>query len=71
MLKASLLLFIAAIIEVVFNKEVGQIEIQGIEPNSGPVYGETRVVVRIRDFDRDLIDDYDRPKVSYYLTLFS
>ena len=64
MLKGYTLIILLSILEFILGKEVGQIEIQGIEPNSGPVYGETRVLVRVKDFDRDLIDDYDRPKVS-------
>jgi hypothetical protein len=57
------LFILLSLIELFFNKEVGQLEILGIEPNAGPVYGETRVLVRLKDFDRDLIDEYDRPKV--------
>jgi hypothetical protein len=44
-------------------KKVSPLEILGIEPNAGPEYGETRVLVRLKDFDKDLIDDYPRPKV--------
>ena len=63
-IKEFILLTLLSLIELVLNKELGQLEILGIEPNAGPVYGETRVTVRLKDFDADLIDDYDRPKVS-------
>lgn len=39
--------------------------IQGIEPNSGPVSGETRVIVRLKDFDKNLIESYPRPKCRF------
>lgn len=40
------------------------LEIMGIEPNSGPVYGETRVLVRFKDFNTNLIEEYPHPKVK-------
>lgn len=64
MIKALFLLCIIYLIDIIKSIEVPPIEILGIEPNGGPVYGDTRVLVRIKDFNRDLIDDYDRPKVS-------
>ena len=64
MLKALYLLCTITIINIINSLEVPPLEILGIEPNGGPVYGDTRVLVRIKDFNRDLIDDYDRPKVS-------
>ena len=64
-IKGFILLTFLSLIELILNKELGQLEILGIEPNAGPVYGETRVTVRLKDFDADLIDDYDKPKVSY------
>jgi hypothetical protein len=41
------------------------LEIMGIEPNSGPVSGETRVLVRFKDFNTKLIEEYPHPKVKY------
>lgn len=45
-------------------KEPSDIYVLGIEPNSGPVTGETRVLVRLKDFDTSLIDDYPHPTVT-------
>lgn len=59
------LITLTAIIKYVFTVDIGEIEITGIEPNSGPVYGETRVTVRLKNFDKNLIDDYDRPKCRF------
>jgi hypothetical protein len=42
-----------------------EVEIMGIEPHSGPVFGETRVLVRLKELNPDLIDDYPRPKVMF------
>ena len=64
--KGIFLLCIFTLIEYILNIEVPPLEILGIEPLGGPVYGETRVLVRIKDFNRELIDDYDRPKVSIF-----
>ena len=47
-------------------KDLEDVEILGIEPNSGPVYGETRVLVRIKEFDVNLIEDFPHPKVIYF-----
>lgn len=61
----KLILFVfVSLIQYIWNVELGELEIQGIEPNGGPEYGETRVTVRLKDFNTDLIDEYDRPKVS-------
>lgn len=65
LIKKILQVFILTLLNSFLSKEPGDIEILGIEPNAGPVYGETRVLVRIKDFDRDLIDDYDRPKCRF------
>lgn len=56
-------LVISALVKAIFSIELTQLEILGIEPNAGPEYGETRVTVRLNNFDKNLIDDYDRPKV--------
>ena len=39
--------------------------IEGIEPNSGPTTGETRVLVRLRNFDQELIPDYPHPNCRF------
>ena len=57
-------LVIFSTLKLVIPAELTQLEIQGIEPNAGPVYGETRVTVRLNNFDSSLIDAYDRPKVG-------
>ena len=59
------LISLTAIIKYVCSVEIGEIEMTGIEPNSGPVYGETRVTVRFKKFDRNLINEYDRPKCRF------
>ena len=38
---------------------------EGIEPNSGPTTGETRVLVRLRNFDQELIPDYPHPNCRF------
>mgnify|MGYP000973802848 CR=1 FL=1 len=42
------------------------LEILGIEPQSGPVYGETRVIVRLKDFNSELIESYPHPSVRVF-----
>ena len=46
-------------------RDFEDIEILGIEPNSGLLSGETRVQVRIKDFDTTLIDDFPHPKCRF------
>ena len=41
------------------------IRILGIEPNSGPETGETRVIVRLQNFNKDLIPDYPHPSCRF------
>jgi hypothetical protein len=66
MIIKKLLAFLTlAIINSVYNKDVGSIEILGIEPIAGPVYGDTRVTVRMKDFDVSLIDDYPHPRCRF------
>jgi len=67
--KLIILLFVS-LIQYIFGVELGQLEIQGIEPNGGPEYGETRVVVRLKEFNTDLINEYDRPKVIIFFHFF-
>ena len=47
------------------------IRILGIEPNSGPETGETRVLVRLQNFNIDLIDDYPHPNCRFGSTKFT
>ena len=42
-----------------------EIYIQGIEPNGGLTKGETRVLVRLRNFNKDLISSYPHPKCRF------
>lgn len=58
----SIFMLISAL-QYIFGAELHDLTILGIEPNAGPVSGNTRVTVRLKDFDKNLIDDYDRPKV--------
>jgi len=47
------------------------LEIMGIEPNAGPSEGETRVLVRFKNFDPSIIDEYSRPRVKIFQINFS
>lgn len=44
-------------------EEETMLEIDGIEPNSGPLYGETRVLVRLNNFKDKYVNLYPQPKV--------
>ena len=48
-------------------QEEVMLEIDGIEPNSGPLNGETRVLVRLKNFDEKYTDVYPQPKVTIVL----
>ena len=39
--------------------------IEGIEPNSGPTHGETRVLVRLKNFNQELIPEYPHPNCRF------
>jgi hypothetical protein len=45
-----------------------KLELLGIEPNAGPDSGETRVLVRFKDIDREIIEQYPHPKVLVLFT---
>ena len=47
------------------------LEVMGIEPNAGPSYGDTRVLVRFKNFDPNLIEDHPRPRVKIFQINFS
>jgi hypothetical protein len=63
-IRLTLFMLISAL-QYVFGVELHDLQILGIEPMSGPVTGNTRVTVRLKDFDKNLIEDYDRPKVRF------
>ena len=44
-------------------EEETMLEIDGIEPNSGPLYGETRVLVRLNNFKDKYLNLYPQPKL--------
>ncbi len=59
------------IIFLFLTAKAGEIELLGIEPLSGPEYGiniiklgDTRVLVRLKNFPEELKDDYPHPKVK-------
>ena len=58
-------LFFMSMINFILSRDPGVQTILGIEPLGGPVYGETRVKVRLKDFDKTLIDEYNRPKCRF------
>jgi hypothetical protein len=49
---------------------INDLEVLGIEPNAGPSYGETRVLVRFRDFNPIIIEDYPHPRVNIDFLFF-
>jgi hypothetical protein len=44
--------------------DISDLEVLGIEPNAGPSYGETRVLVRFRNFHPSIIEDFPHPRVK-------
>jgi hypothetical protein len=58
--------FIFGLLGVIKSQIPTDLEILGIEPNAGPTYGETRVIVRLKDFDKNLIDNYPHPNVKFF-----
>ena len=60
--------FILFLLSLLFCKvklaEEDIVEIEGIEPIAGPLYGETRVVVRIKNFKESYNETYKHPKVG-------
>ena len=57
-------LFITILIQRIRLQEEVMLEIDGIEPNAGPLYGETRVLVRIKNFKDKYTELYPQPKVN-------
>ena len=67
---ATSMLFVFVIliqIQKIKLQEEVMLEIDGIEPNSGPLNGETRVLVRLKNFDEKYTDVYPQPKVTIVL----
>ena len=56
---------ILTFIHFISNEDNFNIRIKGIEPASGPTTGETRVIVRLDNFNADLIDDYPHPNCRF------
>ena len=48
-----------------YNLAEDEISIQGIEPNGGLSSGETRVLVRLKNFNTDLISTYPHPSCRF------
>ena len=59
----SLLFFV--FISISYSHADDQISIQGIEPNGGLTSGETRVLVRLKNFNQDLITTYPHPSCRF------
>lgn len=59
----KLILFIFSF-GLAFAEEIPELQILGIEPNAGPDYGETKVVVRLDKLTKDLISKFPSPKVK-------
>jgi len=60
----KLILFIYSF-GLIFSDEIPELKILGIEPNAGPEYGETRVIVRISNLTQEMINLYPYPKVIW------
>ena len=65
--KRNLIPFIFIIFLTLWNYSLTQddISIQGIEPNGGLTSGETRVLVRLKNFNSDLITTYPHPSCRF------
>ena len=59
------LIFFSFLKQSISSEENLNIRIKGIEPASGPTTGETRVIVRLDNFNADLIDDYPHPNCRF------
>ena len=51
---------------LIFSNEYPKLKIEGINPNAGPEYGETRVTVRLSELDIKLTKKYPTPKVNLF-----
>ena len=62
----KLILFIYSF-GLILSDEFPEFKILGIEPNAGPEYGETRVIVRFSNLTQELINIYPYPKVNNHI----
>ena len=44
-----------SLFEIILLQEEVMVEIDGIEPNAGPLYGETRVLVRLKNLNEKYV----------------
>lgn len=44
---------------------IEMIEIEGIEPNAGPLTGDTHVMIRLKDFKESFLKDFPEPKCKF------
>ena len=58
------ILFIYSLSSIFCDDDFPELQILGIEPNAGPDYGETRVLVRLDNLTKDLRLKYPSPKVK-------
>jgi hypothetical protein len=68
MLRSILIeIFLISILNLVkdITSIVPNVVIQGIEPNSGPDNGQTKVLVRLKEFDKSLVEIYPHPKCRF------
>ena len=56
-----------SLFEIILLQEEVMVEIDGIEPNAGPLYGETRVLVRLKNLNEKYVNLFPLPKVNYLL----
>ena len=55
----------------IYSKADDEISIQGIEPNGGPISGETHVLVRLKNFNQELISTYPHPSCRFGAVQFT
>jgi hypothetical protein len=59
----KIFLFIYSLSLIFCEDNFPKLQMLGIEPNAGPDYGETRLLVRLENLTKDLILKYPTPKV--------
>ena len=59
----KIFLFIYSLSLIFCEDNFPKLQMLGIEPNAGPDYGETRLLVRLVNLTKDLILKYPTPKV--------
>lgn len=60
-----LLLFFTLFAYIKSDETDENLRILGIEPNSGPTSGETRVMIRLKNLDEKTIIEYPHPKCRF------